>query len=216
MKITFTIRERELKAALCVAGHDETRPSLCGVYFELRPDKPALLIATDGRRLAMIESEGVECAGESPACFTLQSQFCRGSFGYLRSFSDHIGCQYDTESETLTMGEVTFGRKAFVGGFPNYKSLLWDGDSKGTEQICLSGRLLEGFSTLVQELFPDTSVGLTYAFREPDGVVEISCSKAPNFYGLLMPMKDEIGFVRPSFVTDLIPAQEKTTHPACS
>ena len=85
---TFRVQVDELRAMLLFASQDDTRFMLNGIHVEVINGKP-ILAATDGRRLAVIES--VSDQSEQPAEvdfeLTLSASFVKPLCAFAKSFN---------------------------------------------------------------------------------------------------------------------------------
>lgn len=204
MNIQFVIRESELKAAATVASDDESCYAMCGVRIELSRGKPPLLIATDGRRLLLIEATPQKILPLGNASFTLPKHLCSGLLGPVKFSQDSILFDYDTKAQSLTAAfvdspgrSVTLTEKAFIThDFPNWKRLV-DSHESGLGGLALSAHLLEGFAQAAQIL--DRQGFLAFRFKGELSAVEVTHTSALNMWGLLMPARADVP-PRPAFV----------------
>jgi len=65
MRAKFTIPTHEVEAMRTLAGTDETRYALCGVFFEITKES-VVLVATDGKKMGIMKSSAsnIEMEGE--------------------------------------------------------------------------------------------------------------------------------------------------------
>lgn len=132
---TFTLEQGELATMLSNVSYaqssDETRYILNGVYFNFKDDKLAL-VATDGRRLAMVSKELADTAGASGAIILpaktvseLLRLLGKGDKINIAFNERRAAFQIDTskDSSGLTDNIYLFS-KVVEGNYPNYQQVI--------------------------------------------------------------------------------------------
>lgn len=124
--VPSTILANMVERTMYAASTDETRYNLNGVYLEVQPDTGQLrLVATDGHRLAMMESE---VPGDLSA---LQSGVIipRKGLAELKRLLDEdmvaeVELAFAGNSGLARGGEVTLVMRLIEGEFPNYQQVI--------------------------------------------------------------------------------------------
>ena len=196
MKITLT--RNEIQAALLFARRDETRFIINGLNIEIKPHKDPLLVATDGRRIAVIKS--VSATDYDPAkadTVTLGPVFlktaCSLSLKYSRKISQ-ITIETAGNSATARGVGFTFTDEKGVinGSFPQWKQVVpGKRTSAAATEICFNPGYMADYYTAAKLLGLVTSkfTGLRVQTPVDGGPFEVKLGTFGEFYSLLMPMR---------------------------
>jgi DNA polymerase III sliding clamp (beta) subunit (PCNA family) len=195
MNQKIVVKTREIRAVLPFVSTDDSRFVLNGICFEARKGKPALLIATDGRRLAVIESEGEPCTEDfevilktdylKPLC-AFAKQF--GTFGELIEFDYH---------PSKRIIATTYGDKCVIdshdgsvveGKYPAWRQVAPSGEKEPVNHIGVNAELLADFVKSAKALECDSPCLQIHMFTAT-AAMEVHISERPNFYAVIMPMK---------------------------
>ncbi len=137
---TFTFKQRDLKDGLRKTSYaistDETRYVLNGVLFSFKENR-LTLVATDGRRLALVDIEGEFPRGQEgdlivPAKCVTELQRILGEDGEMRMFVTENQTGFDVSGKLLVS-------KLIEGNYPNYRQVI---PPETKERITLERELL--------------------------------------------------------------------------
>lgn len=198
MSIKFNVRVGEVMAALLFAGNDEARFVLCGVHFELRDGKVPILVATDGRRLAVIETEAEDQpeATTPQADVTISSDFLKPLCAFAKTQGATLQIEYHPskrvvfvipESHCAVDSEVG---AVIEGDFPNWRQVIPTGDKHEVKELGLNAALVGDFAKACKLLGSDIPCIRMNLFSQ-SSAAEVKIPTKPNFYGVIMPMKPE-------------------------
>lgn len=229
MKLTFS--RQELLAAIMFASNDESRYVLNGVCLKYRPDQKPIAIATDGRRLTVIESIHDQEADSvfQEAQIIVRSDFIKpicalnkaigGKLFPLITFENKPG----SKRLMIHMAGGKFYLEAedgalVEGDFPNWLAVIPPKNQKRQpiSEVGMNAELVGDYAKAVKVLEANSSiVQMNLVGKEQQ--IEIRIPSAPNFYGLLMQCKLQEGVdYQPEFlgiVKDLPKPEEKTEEP---
>lgn len=160
----FELPQAVLKDALkkthYAISNDETRYVLNGVFASFREGK-LTLVATDGRRLAMVEHE-FEFPGSQetdeiiPTKAVIELQRLLGESG-------EVLIRIGTSQVAFEVGSTMLTSKLIEGNYPNYKQVI---PGPATERISLSREDFLSSVTRVSLLSTDTSNSVKLTFSE--------------------------------------------------
>ena len=214
MKVT--VSRNELLAALLFASQDETRYTLSGVCIESTPKKQPRVIATDGRRLVVIESQAEQKEPDQKGSeLLLRADFIKSicslskaiggklfpwvqfthKEGSKQLFAEIIGggCTVDTESNALIEGTYPDWRGALP---PKDKSIR-----KGITDLGLNSEFLGDFAKAAKIMEASSPV-VQMSLVGKNSAVEVKIPSLSNFYGLVMQCEaDEEIEYQPEFVS---------------
>ena len=110
-----------LKKSSYAASSDETRYVLNGVFLSFKSDK-LTMVATDGRRLALVEKE-VEVPAEAEADMILPSKTVTE---LEHTLGDEGGLKIHAKDNQIVLeyGDTTVSSKLIDGTYPNYKQVI--------------------------------------------------------------------------------------------
>lgn len=202
MKIV--VSRSELSAALLFASTDESRYTLSGVCIEACPERKPVLVATDGRRLAVIETVAEQkedfphrhqlllrpdfikpiCALSKAIGAKLFPWICfENNPGSKRIQVEFIGGNIwlDSHDGGLINGEYPAWAKALPARKARREPINDLGlNAEFVGDFAKAAKLLEASSPLIQM----NLVGKEQA-------LEVKINALPHFYGLVMPCKVE-------------------------
>lgn len=193
----FTVRVGEVRAAMLFASTDETRFVLNGVKIEVHPGKQPLLIATDGRRLAAIETVADQGTfGESDVDFEiiLSTQFLKPLTAFAKSQSSEMAFEFHP-SDRIIANFV--GGKCFVdceqgaviqGTYPNWRQCVPTGRKQMVPHIGVNAEFIGDFAKAAKFMDVETPIISVNLIGKTDAM-DIRIEARPNFYGVLMPAK---------------------------
>ena len=173
------------KIELC-ASDDETRPVLSHPYLDMTDPQKPLLVATDGRRIAIlpVTVEEGECSGWVSTDALTAARKSAGKKGVSM-----IHCNGACET-----GGVRYPRPGFDREFPNWRQVIPDYSKAKTVKLSLNVDLLMG---LAKGMGVD-SVELTIAPDEDGGVTAALVARPlpekgqtlpQGTFGVIMPMR---------------------------
>ena len=210
MKIT--VSRQELEAVLQFASTDDSRYILNGVKFESRKDDAPLLIATDGRSLAVLEGQKAWQEHEvEEGSFVLETSFLKPIIAMSKAFGKKLFPLINIELPTIDRIIVTLiGSNVFIeshdkgiikGNYPAWRPIIpsKDIEREAVHNLALHSLYISNFTKAAKILQPEQG-GLRFNLVGPDKVIEVNMVGAPNFYGMLMPMKDDAAEFQPEFL----------------
>ncbi|WP_043588468.1 hypothetical protein [Geminisphaera colitermitum] len=218
--ISFTIPFLKLAAAALFASHDECRYILNVVRVERQDAKKILLVATDGKRIAIIRHQVSDNLPEfesfsiplplidraditikARAYETLAYELEDDEIPSYAAANPDAVLTFDGKTVSMTMPNgITFlatsGKE--LKQFPFWKSTLADLDKGQTNKsvISVSGFLMRDFCRAAAMLSPNVGAHLliTGYGKHGNGKPIVNAIRIPNnedFFGLLMPIKCE-------------------------
>lgn len=195
---TFKIMTNELLAALVFASTDDTRYILNGVCIELRPNYCPLLIATDGRRLACIQSQ---CEQEEPLTETASLVLSTDAIKAIAHFDKKLGkvnggilkIEYRPSKRILVHfagGKIVTDWEEGAlreGDYPNWRQVVPTGEKSEVKDFGVNAEYVSDFVKAAK--FLDVEPCLKVNLFSKETAFEIKLDLAPYFYAVLMPMK---------------------------
>jgi len=217
MPTKFNVLISEVRAAMLFSSNDDSRYVLNGVCFEAVPDKLPIMVATDGRRLAVIETESLQSDKEPifPACvFIVSTAFLKPLCAFAKSQAAIMEVEYHpSERVVFSLLEshcvVDSEKGALIeGNFPNWRQVVPKGiKDEIPPELALNADFMSDFAKTAKILGLETP-GIKMNLCREGGAVEVHVSGKPNFYGIIMPMKsDETTQWQPEFL-NLVPKPE--------
>lgn len=213
--MTFTISRNELQAALTFASTDDARYVLTGINFELRPGAQPVLVTTDGRRLAVIESlaEQPEDGIDMDAQFILRPDFAKA----LYQLSKAVGMKnfpwimFNWIPVHKSIDVAFVGAKCDVhieegaiieGDYPNWRRMMPAKTEKRQpiNDLGLNAEFIGDFSKVSKIMGSETPV-IQMNLVGKDRAIEVRLSAIPTFYAMIMPCAiDDTLDYQPEFV----------------
>lgn len=206
--IQFELNKRELKAIRLFVSKDRTRAALESISVELRPEKHPLLIATDGRRIAVLKAYGVYTGTTKETCMIPDSFI--GRLLRVMGEKDNTAVMMEITDETITASIPNGIRQNRTYSEPNIPKIncmvfpKWRQvipafsklESYPSREYTLNAEYLADFSRAVAILNGKDSGGLSILSENELGPVVIRPMTCEDFYGVLMPMRGD-GHERP-------------------
>jgi hypothetical protein len=205
---TFTIRVGELRAVLLFASDDETRFVLNSVRVEVKRGKAPLLIATDGRRLAAIETVADQGDQAADVDFevTLASTFLKPLAAFAKSQSLELFFDYRPQDRIIAN---FVGQRCYVDSeygavipqaYPNWRACLPVGKKSSIPHIGVNAEFVGDFAKAAKFLDCDNPI-IAVNLIGKEQALEVRIEVRPQFYGVLMPAKvDEDREFQPEFL----------------
>ena len=126
-KFSYNMKQNAFKEMLSMvqyaASADETRQSLNGVFLSFKEDKFSM-VATDGRRLALIEQE-VELPGDTAVSMILPTKAVNELHHTLGDDED-VKINATDKQIFFEFGNVSVSSKLIEGTYPNYEQVMPD------------------------------------------------------------------------------------------
>jgi DNA polymerase-3 subunit beta len=188
---TSTMEEMVNKTSYAVSN-DLTRPSLCGVLWEVRGGKLSM-VATDGHRLAKVELD--DAVPEVTANEVIVSPKALNILRALSGEKDEVSVSLAENHITFDLGESVIYSRLLEGPFPDYNQVIPTKNEKrlviNRDELTAACRRVSILSSVIthQVKLVLGSDKLTLSVNTPDvgeAVEEIPCSFAET--------KMEIGY----------------------
>jgi hypothetical protein len=198
----ITIARQELKAALLFASTDETRYVINGVNIEARAGKAApVLVATDGRRLAVIETQAQQAADFTKDCTILiRPDFVKALCALSKALGGKncpwlaFDVTHKQSVEITIIGKdvsLVVNEEAFMDEkYPDWRQVV-PAKSKKREPITDIGLNAEyvGDFARASKLLGGESPIMQMNLVGKEQQVEVKLQGLPQFYGLVMQCK---------------------------
>lgn len=221
MKIV--VSRNELQAVSLFASTDNSRYILNGVNIEVKPEKPPLLVATDGRRLAAIESvaEQQEEITE-PHSFVISSEFIALIVRVSKSCGGKVlkWLTLETKPGSTRLVASVFGghvsldaeKNALIeGNYPTWRKTIPDASlpRQALTEVGFNAEYIGDFAKVAKLLESDTSA-IAMNLINKEAPMEVTINGRPTFYGLIMPCKlDESVRYQPDFIAAAVAEEVK-------
>lgn len=179
------------------ASVDESRYVLISVHFDLSGLLP-LMVATDGRRLCVIETEAdqKEFTPGATQSFSLSTDFLKPLCAFGKSQSTILEIDYHGPKRavfTLNEGKCTVDCEdgaIIEPEYPKWRSTIpTKTDTAPVPFLAFNSALMADFSKAAKLLRADS--GLKMNLISPGSAIEVLIDGNPKFYGLIMPMRLE-------------------------
>jgi DNA polymerase III sliding clamp (beta) subunit (PCNA family) len=202
VKVQAAVLISELQAIRIFAGEDESRWVLTGVLIEAHPDM-TLIIATDGRRIAMMKSvwplKLESLRPEKPVSFIMPVHLIdmltpEGKHG-REEIRNHAFITFDDELKSVSIehygGKYTVEGKVFEGAYPNWRNVIPTGEAKPVNALQLHADFIADYSKVHALLSREMPTLVLSQSESPDGPWSIRLHWVPNFYSVLMPVRSD-------------------------
>jgi hypothetical protein len=230
------VSRQELLTALLFSSKDDSRFTLCSVCIEVGPrsNKPNI-IATDGRRLAVIQSQAEQpkdFCNEVASQMLLTSDFVKAICALSKAIGGKIfpWIQFNnTNGSSQVFVELIGGdcslntaTGALVeGSFPNWRAVVPSKKLERTQvsDLGINAEFVGDFAKAAKIFDLNPIIQINLIAKESALEVKLSC--ADYFYGLIMPCKaDEEENYQPEFlgiaenlpIKEVPPAAEKQSE----
>lgn len=212
------LKRNELQAAALFASSDESRFVLNGIFVELRKGKQPLMVATDGRRLVVIETESVQDDNKQEGSFILRKDFLARVFTLAKSFKcDELKLEIIPQpgnknpkvvvtlfSQSLASTMVLDGGtdSLIEGNYPNWRNVVPEPDAKPSQGVmCVLSQFIVDYERAFRLLKPGNCTSIIMRPTIDNlGPIEVFLTGVPNFYGVLMPYSIIDPIQQPAFV----------------
>lgn len=197
--ITFNIPKHHIRAMLPFVSVDPSRAVLHSLKMELRPDKRTLLIATDGRRIAILRGELY--GGTEKADVILEKSFLASALRVAKEKDTIIEIEADEktimarfhgEPVRIYTEENIPQKHAWV--YPKWRAVVpsfTKMDGFRTRRHCVNGLLLADFAKAISILAPAHHGSLSMVSEGDTSpiIIRPSPTTGADFYGVLMPLR---------------------------
>ena len=200
MRIQTEIPSNILQAISVFASTDETRYALNGVLFEFGVG--ARVVATDGRKLGVIQFN--DTVHDHEISFTLAGEVVE----IIKQTNRVIPLEIENEDGFLVVKaflnsgvlECTEENSGLVERkFPKWRQVIPNESQCAIPQIAINGDNLAAFHTAATHLYPASELSLQ--FTSANGCIVIKMYGAPEFLGVLMPLRSESQL--PAYLTSI-------------
>jgi hypothetical protein len=198
MSKRITVRISEIKAAMLFASTDDSRFVLNGVHFQARENDFPIMVATDGRRLCVIESESPQDEGVQPFELTIKTDALKAIVGFAKQFGE-FGKQIAIEYHPSQRIVVEFANRVFVDyekdavieiPYPMWREVIPTGVQKEPiSTIAINAELVSDFAKVAKAL--ECEPGIHCNLFSETGAFEVRFSSKPNVYAVVCPMKPD-------------------------
>ena len=209
------VSRNELMAAMLFASKDESRYVLGGVQIEIRADHKPTIVATDGRRLVVIETVAEQSeehiddhqmliSGEFVKAVCALSKAIGGKLFPWIEFSNRAGSRQ--MQVTFVGGNAVLDSEdgaLIEGHFPAWRQVLPARKAKREpmNDLGLNAEFIGDFAKAAKLMEAKNNIIQMNLLGEGKGV-EVKINTLDNFYGLVMPCKvDEEVDYQPEFVS---------------
>lgn len=224
MKLTVT--RQELLASLLFASQDDSRYVLNGVLL-IGTGKAPLLVSTDGRRLAVIESSAVQSElTEGKGQVILKSDFVKSVCALSKAIGEKL---YPWLTIEVAPGSKRIqceivGCETWVdcrkgglieGDFPKWRGVIpaKNEDRQPVSELGFNAAQIGDFAAAAKRLECDNPL-IQIAIVGKDKAIEVKLAGYDGFYGLVMPcrLQDDVNY-QPEFlgIVEDLPKQETNT-----
>lgn len=184
------------------ASDDDARFVLCGIKVEVKKHKQPVLIATDGRRLVVIESTAdLDNLPDESGEFVLRADFIKPICQLSKASGGKLFplIRMELKKGSKRVNVELLGCKLFVqaddnalveGKFPEWRQVI---PAKGTEikpvqDIGVNAEHVGEFTKAAKLLGSDEPL-ISMGFTSQDGVIQVRVSTLSNLYAAIMPCK---------------------------
>jgi len=192
-KKVVTVKINELRALMPFAGSDESRYVLRSILVEAKPGFRAILAATNGRAIAVLQSDAELCSEKEAFEVLLPTEAIKDVLK-LKKKEDEFMVATVTR-ETIAVGFpnskrlVSFPNESWEWTFPKWRQAI-PKQSKGKSLAhgAINPHLIAPFANAVKCLTGQSDHGLRMHQAIEDGPISVRCHACNNFFGVLMPM----------------------------
>jgi DNA polymerase III sliding clamp (beta) subunit (PCNA family) len=209
MANTYIIEVNQLEAIALAASSEQVRYYINGVHCELYNDNTAGLIATDGHRLASINTQPREAIKDS---FTLGNNDVKKAVAMAKAQQKELGkrsglqavIRIHKDGENLQVeiavrdsvaiakigGEFkaeTLGTEG--GNFPDWRRVIPADNDDFCPYISFNGAYMTSFAAMGKLLTDTKTNQLVIKTTGKDSPLKITMPNASEFLGVLMPMR---------------------------
>lgn len=203
------LNRNELSAALLFASTDGSRYILNSVRVETTGKRPPKMISTDGRRMAIIETQEIQPEEQKEDAVTLSRDFVKlitgisKSVGGIKNKSIHIESSGEVVTAFFIGGEssIKCNKAAITARYPNWKEVVppKSAENTVTEEIGFNPRYVSDFHQAGLLLGAKTNQ-LQMRFTSNLKPLLVRCVGAKHFLGIVMPCRLAIENYHPEFL----------------
>lgn len=203
----ISVCAKRFYAAWQFISTEETRYYLNGVFIEPHPDGGVLMAATDGHVLAVVRDQNARIEGDGGwICKIPKQQFITalkrksagtlhfvGNTAYLTdAMIDGEACSPDFDPTAISDFHLAIAYTPPIdGSFPDWRKVIRNTSIEKTDRFAVNGKHLARFTTAIAALAETNVPGLNISTPPDDETsVMITSGQAPDFFGLIMPMRD--------------------------
>jgi len=136
LKLEQNILREALKKTAYAVSNDETRYVLNGVFLSFKADK-LTVVATDGRRLALVESDlEIPKGGEAEMILPTKAV---NELQRLLTDKDDVRIAFSESQIIFEVGATTLASKLVEGAYPNFRQVI---PAESKERIALEREVL--------------------------------------------------------------------------
>src|SRR5690606_38733818 len=110
-----------ISKTIFATSNDDLRPSLTGVFFEIKSDR-INFVATDGHRLVKYSQTGLK--NEIPAEFVVPKKPLQVIKGILEKKDEEVTIDFNQTNVVFTFGEYQITSRLIDSKFPNYEAVI--------------------------------------------------------------------------------------------
>ncbi len=200
-KNRFNVQASEIKAAILFASQDEESAIMNSVLFQVAQDKQPVLVSLDGRRLAVIESQAPQSTDEiileipQPFQVMVGAGFLKSLCAFAKSWASifPIAFEYHPSKRMLfIMGDtVVDSEKGAVveGQYHTWRNVIPTGVSEPVSELGINAEYMADYAKAAELIRPKYSAAVRMNLFADGGAIEVHLEAAPNFYGVIMPLK---------------------------
>lgn len=190
MKIKFSVFWKELAAMRIFVSEDESRYVLNGIYFAVTKGQ-ILLVATDGRRIAVLKSE-LSGRVNSQCDFILKKDVLT----HLESkiSTDLVTIEYDSQSRKISLqaerSYITLTTDAIEGNYPNWREVIPKSiaEKHNRPHLYFNADYLEDYAK-VANIYGKDGLHIVFTGGELEPAVA-RIEGVRNFISVVMPMRE--------------------------
>ena len=188
MKTTIEIDARILNAMACLVGRDQSRHVLTGIKLEFGKED-IKLIATDGRLMGIYR---IESKQEQVGDIVLPVDWL-WMFKLDSRRSSMMTLQIDEQDFKVTFKSRNISGRLIEGSYPTWRQCIPTGPIQSPKEFCFSANLASRFQRAFQILKPGSAASFKIKAHSNNEIGPFSIlGQDPNFYGLLMPLRDSM------------------------
>lgn len=214
MKIV--VSRKELMASLLFASEDDSRYTLNGVCIQVRPKRTPIMVSTDGRRLAVIETLADQSQDfDEPHEMVLSSSFIRPICALSRTVGGKLfpWIEFENVKGSARVGVAFVGAGLFAvaesrvlieGAYPKWEKCLPPRSKSARTPITDIGLNVDfmGDFAKAAKLLDAKSPVIQMNLVGKEQAVEVKILGASHFYGMIMQCKcDDSVEYQPEFVS---------------
>lgn len=197
------------RAAVICASVEPVRDYICCVRLEPHPDGGVVMIATDGHRMMVIRDHSGQC--RKPFSFLLPPAgllACKPS-GKLKA--DPVRIVVQSDGSARVGSEYVSDKNVLVqGDYPDWRKVIPVQKWKN-EPTSFNAHYLSGFAKIGDILNPSGHRSIRILTSEKDGPALILFPSFADAFGILMPMRADVGEGLPRW---MIPVMRRKAKPA--